>query len=634
MNLTDNSWRFAYQFGLKSISILLLAASITACGSDGDDDGVADDEDNCINVSNEDQADTDGDGVGDACDVCPTMADADQADTDGDGVGDVCDICIDVADPDQADDDSDGIGNVCDNCPADANEDQANSDGDSHGDVCDNCPMTANEAQANSDEDSHGDACDNCAMDANEDQVNSDGDSHGDVCDNCPLTDNEDQADNDSGESDGVGDVCDNCKPAVNPGQEDLDSDGIGDACDSCFPGGPGRDDINYTNATFQDEIDNAVAQDVYTDLAIADFDQDGKDDFVVVDSLNRKLNVYRATPDSATKFSEGFMTVTVASGGRRFDVGDFDNDSYPDVVTSNSVDGAIFFNTGTGGERKFITAGAGLKTLEVGLAPRDVITGDFNADGISDIAFLSGSQNLFFFFGGEGDIVDSGENGKVELPSAFRVAAGGKVITTGNFDSSPGEDLAILSEDGKVMFINNIQPTIEGAALTALSHDSASYDLPNDVDYDFIDAGSIEQNSIDDIFVLYSGDAAASQASELVVAKNDGGSFSQYWFSNTLPTTTTLYVNDLAADGYADIFLGSAFLRHSYNGAMPPYLNTSAEDSNRFRISEKVEGTQADIGYFQGNFVPSLVVIGKGDISFQNDGGALVVLEASCSSD
>ena len=59
---------------------------------DFDGDSIADCNDNCPYVFNDNQADTDGDGVGDACDNCPYVANGDQADTDGDGVGDACDV--------------------------------------------------------------------------------------------------------------------------------------------------------------------------------------------------------------------------------------------------------------------------------------------------------------------------------------------------------------------------------------------------------------------------------------------------------------------------------------------------------------------------------------------------------------
>lgn len=57
---------------------------------DRDNDGVADEDDNCPDDANRNQADADGDGVGDACDNCPSVANKGQEDTDGDGVGDAC----------------------------------------------------------------------------------------------------------------------------------------------------------------------------------------------------------------------------------------------------------------------------------------------------------------------------------------------------------------------------------------------------------------------------------------------------------------------------------------------------------------------------------------------------------------
>ena len=65
-----------------------------SCSEDDDDDGVANDIDNCLEVANGDQANGDGDSFGDACDNCPVNANEDQADGDGDGIGDVCDVDI------------------------------------------------------------------------------------------------------------------------------------------------------------------------------------------------------------------------------------------------------------------------------------------------------------------------------------------------------------------------------------------------------------------------------------------------------------------------------------------------------------------------------------------------------------
>lgn len=71
---------------------------------DGDDDGVADEVDNCPVTSNPDQHDTDGDGKGDAC----------GPDRDADGVGNQFDNCLMTPNPDQTDLDGDGKGSACD----------------------------------------------------------------------------------------------------------------------------------------------------------------------------------------------------------------------------------------------------------------------------------------------------------------------------------------------------------------------------------------------------------------------------------------------------------------------------------------------------------------------------------------
>ena len=146
--------------------------------------------DNCIIVSNADQADTDGDGIGDACESecescccdgpeCPdedTCFDGGSEDTDGDMLDDECDNCHLTDNWNQNDSDGDGVGDACeasggeDTCEANADGSGLTSAQDADGDgrrdsalstgaVCDNCPFVANSDQADGDLDGTGDAC-------------------------------------------------------------------------------------------------------------------------------------------------------------------------------------------------------------------------------------------------------------------------------------------------------------------------------------------------------------------------------------------------------------------------------------------------------------------------------------------
>jgi len=221
---------------------------------DGDRSGTAGDhlcrssavydcDDNCRLAPNWNQQDTDGDRMGDACDDdddndgvademdnCPAVFN-DQLDLDMDGIGDVCD-----------DGDGDGVMDAVDNCRTAPNRDQADHDGDRHGDACDddddndgvadatdNCPFTRNPDQRDSDRvwlinhwvyDGLGDACDLCPTVLGYDNTDTDGDEMGGSCD--PDDDNDD-----------VADEVDNCPQVANPGQYDLDGDGVGMECDN-----------------------------------------------------------------------------------------------------------------------------------------------------------------------------------------------------------------------------------------------------------------------------------------------------------------------------------------------------------------------------------------------------------------
>jgi hypothetical protein len=87
----DSTTYVNFDYCTRMIKASLATVYAISQSDDFDEDGVANDIDNCMLTPNASQADNDSDLLGDACDNCPDVYNPGQEDSDGDGVGDHCD---------------------------------------------------------------------------------------------------------------------------------------------------------------------------------------------------------------------------------------------------------------------------------------------------------------------------------------------------------------------------------------------------------------------------------------------------------------------------------------------------------------------------------------------------------------
>jgi len=139
----------------------------------------------------------------------------------------------------------------------------------------------------------------------------------------------------------------------------------------------------------FATNVDNVTGIDT-DDMAIADMNDDGKPDIIVVDNTNGFFAIYRNTTVSSTISFAPRLSFQVGGGSHYLSITDIDGDGKKDVLVTNSNDNnvSIFRNTTSGGSISFasfvnITAGSNC----IGITATDI-----DGDGKADIATVGTS--------------------------------------------------------------------------------------------------------------------------------------------------------------------------------------------------------------------------------------------------
>jgi hypothetical protein len=291
-------------------------------------------------------------------------------------------------------------------------------------------------------------------------QADPDGDGLAGECDNCPDVANTDQAD---GDNDGAGDACDVCPTVVDPDQTDTDGDGVGDACDLCVdvadPDQADTDDDGVGDAcdncpevanetqSNDDEDDLGNACDncpPVTNPDQSDLDGNGFGD--VCDSC---------IPGGDVNYEDIYFSAMTENDQVRIEdaiAGDFDGDGVNDIAALNFLDNRIVIFRSVPnpqGDNAFFQQ---YETVQPGSGPDSLASIDVNNDGFNEIAVSNVLDVAVIANRADGNRRDFFFDDEAIYP----VGGTPQKILVGDFDADGNQDIANLLDSSVGILFND----------------------------------------------------------------------------------------------------------------------------------------------------------------------------------
>jgi hypothetical protein len=297
--------------------------------------------------------------------------------------------------------------------------------------------------------------------------------------------------------------------------------------------------------------------------IAVGDFNGDGKPDIVttnfyesvvrgVADTIESDVRIFLGNGDgtfqAATVFAAGLGPVFVA-------VGDFNADGVLDLAVANSggylQPGSTVSILLGNGDGTFKDA----QNYDAGSAPRAVAVGDFNRDGIPDLVAANSSTGMVSVLLGNGD-------GTFKAPQSYPIGSNPDSVAVGDFNGDGSLDLAVANGGSPMVniLLGNGDGTFQAAQGYAVDSTSQSVAV-GDFNHDGIpDLAVAGMNSGTVTVLLGQGDGsfrdaqaynAGSTAGFVAVGDFNGDSLLDLAVANTItPGTVTILLNSAGWGG------------------------------------------------------------------------------------
>ncbi|MGA9669747.1 MAG: FG-GAP-like repeat-containing protein, partial [Terracidiphilus sp.] len=180
--------------------------------------------------------------------------------------------------------------------------------------------------------------------------------------------------------------------------------------------------------------------------LAVGDFNRDGKTDLAVVINGNPGAVTVLLGNGDGTFAAAANGTIATGNGSDSIAVGDFNGDGNPDLAVVNGTDGTVTILTGNGDG----TFTSGSSPITVGSSPSSIAVSDFDGNGKLDLAVANHSSANITILMGNGDGTFSPlVSGPFTLDPIF--------VVTGDFNQDGIPDLAVTTQNNSVnMLLGN----------------------------------------------------------------------------------------------------------------------------------------------------------------------------------
>jgi fibronectin type 3 domain-containing protein len=191
-------------------------------------------------------------------------------------------------------------------------------------------------------------------------------------------------------------------------------------------------------DGTFQPHVDYVASTQDVAGLAVGDFNGDGKLDLAVTNPSTGQVSILLGNGDGTFQTPVAYSTGAAGDHPTAVTVADFNGDGILDLAVTkfNTNNVAIFVGNGDGTFKPEVSYGTTAGVLH---GPGGITIGDFNGDGLVDLAITNQDDSTVSILLGNG-------NGTFQSPLEFATANHTAGVAAGDFNGDGRLDVAVAN--------------------------------------------------------------------------------------------------------------------------------------------------------------------------------------------